>query len=38
LPEGGVAQLIAQTDGCLIPIVKIAAKGPKDRRKRRLLD
>ena len=38
LPAGGVAQLIAETDGCLIPIVKIAAKGPKDRRKRRLLD
>ena len=38
LPEGGVAQVIAETDGCFIPIVKIAAKGPKDRRKRRLLD
>jgi hypothetical protein len=38
LPEGGVAQVIAETDGCLIPIVKIAAKGAKDRRKRRLLD
>jgi Uncharacterised protein family (UPF0236) len=38
LPAGGVAQIIAETDGCLIPIVKIAAKGPKDRRKRRLLD
>jgi Uncharacterised protein family (UPF0236) len=38
LPSGGVAQVIAETDGCLIPIVKIAAKGPKDRRKRRLLD
>jgi len=38
LPAGGVAQVIAETDGCLIPIVKIAAKGPKDRRKRRLLD
>lgn len=38
LPEGGVAQVIAETDGCMIPIVKIAAKGPKDRRKRRLLD
>ncbi|HKP86853.1 MAG TPA: UPF0236 family protein [Blastocatellia bacterium] len=38
LPEGGVAQVVAQTDGCLIPIVKIAAKGPKDRRKRRQLD
>lgn len=37
-PRGGVAQVIAQTDGCLIPIVKIAAKGPKDRRKRRLLE
>ena len=38
LPAGGVAQVIAETDGCMIPIVKIAAKGPKDRRKRRLLD
>ena len=38
LPSGGVAQVIAQTDGCMIPIVKIAEKGPKDRRKRRLLD
>jgi hypothetical protein len=38
LPAGGVAQVIAETDGCLIPIVEIAAKGPKDRRKRRLLD
>jgi hypothetical protein len=38
LPDGGVAQVIAETDGCLIPIVKIAAKGPKDRRKRRQLD
>ena len=38
LPAGGVAQGIAETDGCLIPIVKIAAKGPKDRRKRRQLD
>ena len=38
LPAGGVAQVIAQTDGCLIPIVKIAAKGPKDCRKRRQLD
>ncbi len=38
LPAGGVAQVIAETDGCLIPIVNIAAKGPKDRRKRRLLD
>jgi len=38
LPVGGVAQVIAETDGCLVPIVKIAAKGPKDRRKRRLLD
>jgi hypothetical protein len=38
LPQGGVAQVIAQTDGCLIPIVKIAEKGPKDRRKRRQLD
>ena len=38
LPAGGVAQVIAETDGCLIPIVKIAAKGPKDRRKRRQLD
>ncbi len=38
LPGGGVAQVIAETDGCMIPIVKIAAKGPKDRRKRRLLD
>lgn len=38
LPAGGVAQVIAETDGCLIPIVKIAAKGPKDRRKRRQLE
>ena len=38
LPAGGVAQVIAETDGCMIPIVKINAKGPKDRRKRRLLD
>lgn len=38
LPERGVTQVIAETDGCLIPIVKIAAKGPKDRRKRRQLD
>jgi Uncharacterised protein family (UPF0236) len=38
LPAKGVAQVIAETDGCFIPIVKIAAKGPKDRRKRRLLD
>jgi hypothetical protein len=38
LPDGGVAQVIAETDGCLIPIVRIAAKGPKDRRKRRQLD
>ena len=38
LPVGGVAQVIAETDGCMIPIVKIAAKGPKDRRKRRQLD
>jgi Uncharacterised protein family (UPF0236) len=38
LPAHGVAQIIAETDGCLIPIVKIAAKGPKDRRKRRQLD
>jgi hypothetical protein len=38
LPAGGVAQVIAETDGCLIPIVKIAEKGAKDRRKRRLLD
>ena len=38
LAKGGVAQIIAQTDGCMIPIVKIATKGPKDRRKRRQLD
>lgn len=38
LPEGGVLQVIAETDGCMIPIVKIAATGPKDRRKRRQLD
>ena len=38
LPAGGAAQVIAQTDGCLVPIVKIAEKGPKDRRKRRLLE
>jgi hypothetical protein len=38
LPKGGVAQVMAETDDCMIPIVKIAAKGPKDRRKRRQLD
>lgn len=38
LPAGGVAQVIAETDGCMVPIVKIAAKGPKDCRKRRQLD
>ena len=38
LPAGGVAQVIAEADGCMIPIVKISAKGPKDRRKRRQLD
>lgn len=38
LPAGGAVQVIAETDGCMIPIVKIAAKGAKDRRKRRLLD
>ena len=38
LAKGGVAQVIAESDGCFIPIVKIAAKGPKDRRKRRQLD
>ena len=38
LPKRGVAQIIAETDGCMIPIVKIAIKGPKDRRKRRQLD
>lgn len=38
LPAGGGAQVIAETDGCMIPVVKIAAKGPKDRRKRRQLD
>lgn len=38
LRRGGVAQVIAETDGCLIPVVKIAKKGAKDRRKRRLLD
>jgi hypothetical protein len=38
LPKGGVAQIVAETDGCMIPIVKIAAKGPKDSRKRRQLD
>ena len=38
LPAAGVAQVIAETDGCLIPVVKIGAKGPKDRRKRRQLD
>jgi len=38
LPKSGVAQVIAETDGCMIPIVRIAAKGPKDRRKRRHLD
>jgi hypothetical protein len=38
LPRGGVAQVIAQTDGCLIPIVKTAKKGAKDGRKRRQVD
>lgn len=38
LPKGGVPQVIAQTDGCMIPIVKIATKGPRDRRKRRLVE
>jgi hypothetical protein len=38
LPRGGVAQVIAQTDGCLIPMVKTAKNGAKDRRKRRQVD
>lgn len=39
LPEKGVAQVIAETDGCLIPIVSInEAKPAKDRRKQRQLD
>jgi hypothetical protein len=39
LPVKGVAQVIAETDGCLIPIVKIAAtKAAKDRRKARQLE
>jgi hypothetical protein len=38
LPAGGVAQVIAETDGCMVPIVKTAEKGPKDKRKRRLLE
>jgi len=39
LSAKGVAQVIAQTDGCLIPIVKIDETKPaKDRRKQRQLD
>lgn len=39
LPEKGVAQVIAETDGCLIPIVRIdETKAGKDRRKQRQLD
>jgi hypothetical protein len=39
LPTKGVAQVIAETDGCLIPIAKInEAKPAKDRRKQRQLD
>ncbi len=38
LPKSGVAQVIAETDGCMIPSVKIATRGPKDGRKRRQLD
>ena len=38
LPSGGVAQVIAQTDGCLIPMVRIAKKGAKDGRKRRQVE
>jgi len=35
----GVGQIIAETDGCLIPIVEIEEESPaKDRRKRRRLD
>jgi len=35
----GVQQVIAETDGCLIPIVEIEEESPvKDRRKRRRLD
>ena len=39
LPAKGVRQVIAETDGCLIPIVRIEEKSPvKDRRKHRRLD
>src|SRR5207244_9830171 len=39
LPTKGVAQVIAETDGCLIPIVKMdATKATKDRRKQRQLE
>jgi hypothetical protein len=39
LAAKGVKQVIAETDGCLIPIVKIEEKSRvKDRRKRRKLD
>jgi uncharacterized protein UPF0236 len=39
LPAKGVAQVIAETDGCLIPIVTIdERKAAKDRRKQRQLD
>jgi hypothetical protein len=37
--EHGVCQIIAETDGCLIPIVEIEEKNPaKDRRKQRRPD
>jgi hypothetical protein len=39
LPAQGVAQVIAETDGCLLPIVRIEATiAAKDRRKQRKLD
>lgn len=39
LPAKGVAQVIAEIDGCLIPIVKMdATKAVKDRRKARKLE
>jgi hypothetical protein len=38
LASGGIAQVIAQTDGCLIPMVRIAKKGAKDGRKRRQVE
>jgi hypothetical protein len=39
LAEKGVGQVIAETDGCLIPIVRIEETNPrKDRRKQRKLE